>query len=191
MRMFCIAAFIALLGLTVSPIARAQDQLCGDRARIQSILGDCREALAEMKGMNEANPNFKARKRNARQIRRIRHQLRLLRAELAMQPETEAVAEPSGPMAMEASAFSSLLKAVQAESFGKGKLSRIHEAAAGNFFTVAQLRSLLAKFSFEKEKVDAAAALHPRLVDPGNFFQVYQDFTFESNKKLLRKKIGK
>ena len=191
MRLFRLFALLGLLCFLPSTTALAQDQLCGDRAEIQKILGDCREALAELKGMNAANPNYQTRKSTAFQIRRIRRQLKLLRAELAMQPEEQVQPQPTGPVAMDQASFNSLLKAVAAESFPKGRMRVVTDAAAGNFFTVAQLRRLLKKFSFEREKVNVAAKLHPRLVDPGNFFQVYQDLTFDTNKNALKKRISK
>ena len=187
MRFFPIAAVVFLLGLLPTSFALAQDQLCGDKTEIQQILSECREALAELKGMNKTNPNYQIRKSTALQIRRIRRQLKHLRSELAMQADEQA----EGPAAMNAASFASLLKAVKAESFGKGKTRVIESAAANNHFSVAQLRKLMKQYSFAAEKIDLAAKLHPRLVDPGNFFQVYQDLTFEADKKRLKKRVSK
>ena len=191
MRVFLIATFMAATAFSAFPTAKAQDQLCGDRAQIQKILTECREAVAELKGMNAANTNTRARQQNALKIRIIRRQLRLLRAELSMNPEPETAPAVTGPESMSKQSFSNLLQAVEGEGFAKGKLRVIREAAGGNFFTVLQLRTLMRKFSFADGKVKAAAALHPRLVDPSNFFQVYQELNFDSDKKKLRKLVGK
>ena len=191
MRVFIIATFIATIAFGAFSTAKAQGQLCGDRVQIQRILTECREALAELKGMNAANPNTRARQRNALKIRIIKRQLRLLRAELSMSPEPETTPVATGPESMSNQSFTSLLEAVDGEGFDKGKLRVIREAAGGNFFTVMQLRTLMRKFSFADGKVKAAAALHTRLVDPGNFSQVYQELSFDGDKKKLRKLVGK
>ncbi len=198
MRIFATAVCFAIITLLGATEARARDhRLCGDQGRIERILTDCREALAELKGMNAANPNFGTRNRTARQIKLIRRQLKLLRAELAMAPEKEPPRrpkpkkKPAGPVAMDGNAFAALLQAVDQESFPKGKLRPITAAATGHYFTVLQLRTLMRKFSFADSKIKTAVALRPRLVDPANFFQVYQELQFENDKKKLRKLVGK
>ena len=43
---------------------------------------------------------------------------------------------------------------------------------------------------FEKDKVEAAVLLHPHVVDPENWFQVYGAFDFDANKRKVRERVG-
>ena len=107
-------------------------------------------------------------------------------------PSPEATGEPPPPepQAMDPGDFAALMKALKAESFPKGKLAVLREAARRNRFRVAQLRHVMQEFSFADGKLQAAAAIHPVLVDPQNFYKVYQDLQFESDKLKLRRMIG-
>jgi len=51
---------------------------------------------------------------------------------------------------------------------------------------IPAVMQLLGHFSFADGKVEAAKAMHPRLVDPENFFQVYEALPFEADRKKLR-----
>jgi hypothetical protein len=45
--------------------------------------------------------------------------------------------------------------------------------------------------TFGKDKVEVAALLFEAVVDPENWFEVYGALTFESDKRELRKRVGK
>jgi hypothetical protein len=87
---------------------------------------------------------------------------------------------------MEAGRFADLLRALEAESFAKGKLRVVKQAARHDHFSVEQVRQVMRQFSFADGKVEAAAAMHRRLVDPENFFQAYEELSFEADKNKLR-----
>ena len=47
------------------------------------------------------------------------------------------------------------------------------------------------QISFDDGKIDAAAAMWPRLVDPENSFVIFNKLGFDSSKDKLRKRVGK
>jgi hypothetical protein len=80
-----------------------------------------------------------------------------------------------------------LLAALDGESFSDGRLRVLSQAAPANWFLVSQVQQLLLKFSFSTDKLQAARILKPRILDTGNFFQLYASFDFSSDKEELRK----
>jgi len=98
--------------------------------------------------------------------------------------------EPIGPIPMNPDQLRSLLGAVESESFSDSKAAVLRDACRANFFTVDQAVTLVSLFDFGDDKVEAAAMLHPRLVDPENFYRVYAVFDFDSDKEELRERLG-
>lgn len=58
-------------------------------------------------------------------------------------------------------------------------------------FTCAQIKLLITEFNFDKDKYQWATALYPRCVDKGNYFTLYEVFTFERYRKDLMRFISK
>lgn len=52
-------------------------------------------------------------------------------------------------------------------------------------YTAAQIKQLLARFDFDNNKVDMGKTLFPLCADRGNFFIVYDIFTYDSYKRQL------
>lgn len=183
----------ACLALTAWP-ARAGErtELCGDKARIRHILGDAREVIAELRGMAAAQSDYIARREMTRKADKLKRLMKQLRSELEAvepaegQPEVDDLPAPMPP-----DRFEALVKALAAEAFSKGKLRVVRQAAAHNHFSVAQVKRVMRQFSFADGKVQAAAAMHPRLVDPENFFEAYKELSFEADKKKLREAVEK
>ena len=94
------------------------------------------------------------------------------------------------PVEMPPAAFATLRGAIQTESFSDGKLRVLRSALDSHLLNVQQAAQLLPLFDFSSDRVEAAVAIHPRLVDPENFFQLYSAFDFESDKEEVRKKLG-
>lgn len=92
---------------------------------------------------------------------------------------------------MTAEAFARLLKALDDASFSDEKYAIVKEAASKNYFTSGQVLKILRKFDFEEDKLKVAKLLYPRVVDPENFFVVYEAFDFSSSKEELRKWVEK
>jgi Domain of unknown function (DUF4476) len=90
------------------------------------------------------------------------------------------------PAAMAADAYSQFVAAVKGASFDKGKLDMVAQGAASNYFTSAQVAGLMAVFSFDDGKIDAAVACWNKIVDPENNFVVFTKLQFDSSKEKLR-----
>lgn len=181
------------LALTAWP-AQAGDrtELCGDKARIRDILGDAREVVAELRGMAAAQSDYIARREMTRKADKLKRLIHRLREELKVPDESaQAPAPEEGIAPMPADRFEALIKALGAEAFSKGKLRVVRQAAAHNHFSVAQVTKVMRQFSFADGKVQAAAAMHPKLVDPENFFEAYKELSFEADKKKLREAVEK
>jgi hypothetical protein len=82
------------------------------------------------------------------------------------------------------------VKALQAEAFDDKKLPLLKDYARGNYFSSAQAAMLVKQFVFGKGQGEAAILLHPRLVDPANFYQVLGVFTFDADKDKVRQALG-
>lgn len=86
--------------------------------------------------------------------------------------------------------FQKMVKRVTAASFADDQLEVVTAAAKVNYFTVDQVVALMKACTFEDTKIDVAAHLFSRIVDPNNWYLVYDGFTFSSSKKTLRERIG-
>jgi Domain of unknown function (DUF4476) len=95
------------------------------------------------------------------------------------------------PAAMAADSYNQFVAAVKGASFDKGKLDMVAQGAASNYFTSAQVAGLMATFSFDDGKIDAAVACWNKIVDPENNFVVFTKLQFDSSKEKLRKRVGK
>ena len=86
---------------------------------------------------------------------------------------------PEGP-------FKRLGEAVAREKFAEDKMRVINLAANDNHFLVSQVEQLLTHFSFSSDKLTVVRELKPRLLDPENGYQLYNAFSFSSDKKRLQ-----
>ena len=94
------------------------------------------------------------------------------------------------PVEMPPAAFATLRGAIQTESFSDGKLRVLNSALVDHRLSVQQASQILPLFDFSSDRVEACVAIHPRLVDPENFYQLYAAFDFDSDKEEVRKKLG-
>ncbi len=83
--------------------------------------------------------------------------------------------------------FSSIVAAVNEQSFAQDKLRVVGDAARTHLFRVEQVIQLLNALDFPTNKVSALEMLAPRMVDRGNDFKIYGAFTFSSDKEKARK----
>ena len=84
-------------------------------------------------------------------------------------------------------ALRNLLGAIQAEGFPRERLRVLQQAAPSNWFVVSQVQTLLAAFDFPSDRLNAARALKPRILDRENFFQLYRSFDFPNDKEELKR----
>lgn len=177
-----------LLFGAASPVHSNDEQrVCGDKPRIEKLMGQTREKLAELRGMSSAHPDYITRREMTRKADELRRLLERIDAELALQyaPPPPPI-QPPPVQPMEAGRFTTLLNTLGAEAFPKGKLRVVKQAGRHDHFSVDQVRRVMRQFSFADGKVQAAATLYPKLVDPQNFFQVYEELDFEADKNRLR-----
>ncbi len=88
---------------------------------------------------------------------------------------------------MDPEAFERLIEALEDASFSDEKMAIVKEAASKNYFTSKQVLAILEEFDFENDRLKAAKLLYPRVVDPENFFVVYEAFDYASSKEELRR----
>jgi hypothetical protein len=106
--------------------------------------------------------------------------------------KVRALATRSGgePMEVDPAEFTRLLKGLQAESFDSGRLSFVEGMSPADRFTSEQVRQLLSEFAFDGERADAAVALHPRVVDPENFYLALDAFDHDSGFSAITQKLA-
>ncbi|MBA2661261.1 MAG: DUF4476 domain-containing protein [Bradymonadaceae bacterium] len=96
----------------------------------------------------------------------------------------------SAPQPIAAADFRVLQRSIEDAGFTDDKRSVIALAAAHNYFTSEQVKTLVSELSFSELKVDAATLLYPRLVDPERFHIVIDALSFSSEKSQLRQNLG-
>ncbi|HEX5104604.1 MAG TPA: DUF4476 domain-containing protein, partial [Pirellulaceae bacterium] len=84
--------------------------------------------------------------------------------------------------------FARLLEGLRAETFDPGKRSFIESLSPTDLFTSEQVRQLLSEFDFDIDREKAAVALHPRVIDPENFYRALQ--VFESDWSAVTRKLS-
>lgn len=86
--------------------------------------------------------------------------------------------------------FAEFLVSLRAESFASGRMRLLQVAARDNYFTAAQVQTVVAELTFSSNKVDAAVLMYPRVVDQDDFYTVLGAFTFESSKRAVRQRLS-
>ena len=97
---------------------------------------------------------------------------------------------PPMPMACDSADFDRVKQAVQGEAFADDQLRVLRSALAGRYFNVEQIKQMMGVFAFGEQKIEAAALMRDRLVDPQNWYQVYSALSFDSEKDELRQRVG-
>lgn len=99
----------------------------------------------------------------------------------------EPLPRAQGPMSHEE--MQNLLSQLKDTAFADAQLGLVRDAARRNRFETNQVVKILKLFTFGKDQVEAGAILYPKVIDKKNFFNVYQVFTFDSDKAALRQKV--
>lgn len=84
-------------------------------------------------------------------------------------------------------AYRDLRRAIERESFGHERLRVLETAAPSKWFLVSQVKDLLTTLDFPRERLRAIRILKPRMLDAENFYQLYDSFTFSTDKAELKK----
>lgn len=82
--------------------------------------------------------------------------------------------------------FGQLRASVEQQAFSRDKIALVEKAGTRLHFSVEQLVGLLDVLDFGADKVQAAAILHPRLVDPQDFDRVYEVLVFDTDREALK-----
>jgi hypothetical protein len=86
--------------------------------------------------------------------------------------------------------FQTMSERVSATSYADDQLALVQQLADSNYFTTAQVVTLMKDCNYEDTRVDIAAALYAKVVDPQNWYLVNDGFTYSSSKKALRERLG-
>ena len=92
---------------------------------------------------------------------------------------------PIGPIAMSQYDFQQLKSTLSRASFESTRLMILKQALPFNYFTTAQVRSLMSEFWFESSKLEVAKAAYGKTIDQQNYYLVNNEFSFGSSVREL------
>ncbi|MCR5888040.1 DUF4476 domain-containing protein [Hymenobacter sp. J193] len=94
------------------------------------------------------------------------------------------------PSVMKPQEVEALVRAAERKAFDKDKLGILQDGLSRVALRTEDLKRLLRVFSFEDQRVVLAKYAYGRLIDPQNFYQVYELFSFSSNVKELQEYVS-
>ena len=86
--------------------------------------------------------------------------------------------------------FEKLLRSLRTETFDSGKLSFIKSMSRTNHFNSKQVRQLLSEFDFDTDREEAAVVLHPRTIDPHDFYLALKAFADDSRRSAVIQRLA-
>jgi hypothetical protein len=167
---------LALMAVCVLPLQAFAQDVRSPAVMLERILADLKEARA----MVQISPDARTRERV---------DLLLARAELAARDLQSGISQPavrSG--AITDGDFETFMVALSAQKFDTGRLQTVRSLGRARL-TAAQGKQILQKFTFDKDKQEAAVFLHPMLVDPHLFAQLLEAMTFETSRAAVLKRV--
>jgi hypothetical protein len=93
---------------------------------------------------------------------------------------------PSKSMGMDDSSFQRLRGAIAKERIASSKMSVLKLGVRDAKLTVAQVGTLVDLFTYAEDKVDVVRLTRAGLVDPDNGFELFQHFTYASDKEKVQ-----
>ncbi|TYZ11501.1 DUF4476 domain-containing protein [Hymenobacter lutimineralis] len=94
------------------------------------------------------------------------------------------------PVVLKSQEVEALVRAAERKAFDKDKLVILQDGVSRAALRTEDLKRLLRVFSFEDQRVALAKYAYGRLIDPQNFYQVYELFSFNSNVKELQEYVS-
>lgn len=91
--------------------------------------------------------------------------------------------------AMDEANFSTFLTKLKDKSFDNQKTDFVKSTMKNNWFTSDQVLQILQTYGFENNKVDLAKLIWHKTTDKGNFFKIYEAFTFSSSEKSVQEYV--
>ncbi|HMF40608.1 MAG TPA: DUF4476 domain-containing protein [Polyangia bacterium] len=104
----------------------------------------------------------------------------------AATPPPVAIAQAPHHPPMEEGAFGALVGSVRGESFSQAQVTVIEQAAARNYFRVAQVKTLIDTVAFSATKLRVLELCAPHIVDGENVFTVFEAFAFSADQEQAR-----
>lgn len=106
------------------------------------------------------------------------------------EPQTPMVG--IGPQPASEAEMEDILRALKAEPFDDARLKQARQiVTARPRFTARQIREFLKLFAFDNSRLELAKAAYDYVLDPENYYQVNEAFTFSSNREELAAYIEK
>lgn len=105
-------------------------------------------------------------------------------------PPARPAPKPATPRGTSAADFNEIVRAVEGESFDDGKLDVLRSASARRKFSINQIITLMNLMTFAEGKIDAAAMLYDKNLDRKDWYKVYGELTFDSDRDKLKKRVG-
>lgn len=108
-----------------------------------------------------------------------------------VQPEPQPAANTATQcyFPMSSAEFANAKSSVQKQSFEDGKLKVAKQIMSSNCMSVAQVKEIMAMFSFEETKLEWAKFAYGKTTDPQNYYQLNDGFTFSSSVDELNEYI--
>ena len=133
----------------------------------REMMGAVHQMRHEIKELHQLLDNAKAPRSFERSLRR--------------EDDLDAMTDPE---------FSRFYSQLQRTTFASSKKDLVTDVMAGASVTSDQVARVMGLFTFSSDKIAVAAIMYPSVVDPHNFYAVYSELTFESDRKKLRRKIA-
>lgn len=157
------------------------------------LLRAVNEDLSVLEELNARNRNPHLRQRTEQRLVHLRQHLQelesILRHASPSGPQHGHRADV-GPMPMEPDDFERFLAELRKLPFPAGRIALVRDVARVGFFTTVQVVAVVDAMAHGSDKVEVAAILHARVIDPQNFYLVYSHIPFESGRQQLRARIG-
>lgn len=102
---------------------------------------------------------------------------------------TSNAAVDSCTTAIDSAAFDGIKTNIVQQDFDDAKVTIIANLVKTTCFSCKQVKSLMALFSFEEDKITIAKLTFARVADPQNFDIIYTVFEFDSSKDEIRQHI--
>ena len=94
-----------------------------------------------------------------------------------------------GPRAADSAELSRLENSLRAANFRDDKLRVIREATKNHFFSTAQVRTIVGHLSHGGDRVEAIAALYPRLTDSKNAHTLFELLSSRTDREALETRL--
>ena len=209
-RHVVVMAALWMVALLAPTQAHAQTAVIVNRQALAQEMEELTLDLDALEQLNASHPNARVKGRVTAGLASMRARLVRLRAVLDAAPVSSAPSPvvvvtppprdrprqdnpppPAAPQAMDAARFADLTADIKKAPFADGKLDLVRDAVAHHHFNVDQVVAVMQLIPMSSDKVEAAALMHPRLVDPQDFFKVYKHIPFSGDQDALRARVGR